>query len=119
MKEPPYIKRCVGNLCRVLIVIGEESNGYRGCMESMLWNELSAKMDKDLSNIVDNIVKYKARRSTLTLCDEAKMRFFMAVFLLSNDPTTLYLTKNFIDELLEIVGINKIRNIYEKFLDLS
>ncbi|MEM0373858.1 MAG: DUF3226 domain-containing protein [Sulfolobaceae archaeon] len=121
VKDPPYIKKCVEDLCYVLVVMGEEKDNYKGCIESILLKELSKKIDIDIERIVNSVIEYETRRRkmNLKLCDKDKIRFYLSIFLLSDDPTTLYLTKNFTDELLKILDKNKIKEIYRKFIEIK
>ncbi|BCU69573.1 hypothetical protein [Stygiolobus caldivivus] len=60
VKEPPYIKKCIGELCYVLIVIGDEKDNYKGCVESLLLKELLNYSNMNTEKIIENIIEYKA-----------------------------------------------------------
>ncbi|QXJ31955.1 hypothetical protein J5U21_01606 [Saccharolobus shibatae] len=72
----------------------------------------------NIENITKDVIEYeiRQRKMDLTLCDKDKIRFYLSIFLLSGYPTTLYLTKNFVDELLKILNINQIKEITENSL---
>jgi len=53
------------------------------------------------------------------MCDRDKIRFYLSIFLLSGEPTSLYLSKRFTEELFRIVGEDVIRNIIAHFIEIK
>jgi hypothetical protein len=116
--SPPYIKMCKNNLCYVLVVIGDKNNDFKGCIETILLEKL--KIDEKINDVIHRVLEYKLQKvGLLSMCDRDKIRFYLSIFLLSGEPTLLYLSKRFTEELFRIVGEDVIRNIIAYFIEIK
>jgi len=97
--------------CHVLIVIGKKDNDYKGCVETLLNEVLNSKVTSEIDEIIDRILNLMRKRNKLSTCDEEKIKFYERVLLLSNDPSALYINKNFVDEFLKLVDPQDIKQI--------
>jgi len=109
--EKPYIKVCGDKGCHILVVIGKKDNEYRGCLETLLNEVLNTRVTSEMDEIVDRILNFMRKRNKLSACDEEKIKFFERVLLLSNEPSVLYINKNFVDELLKLVDPQSLKQI--------
>ncbi|MEJ2771290.1 MULTISPECIES: hypothetical protein [unclassified Stygiolobus] len=116
--SPPYIKMCKDNLCYVLVVIGDKNNDFKGCIETILLEKL--KTDDKINDLIHRVLEYEQQNvSHLSMCDRDKIRFYLSIFLLSGEPTMLYLSKRFTEELFRIVGEDVLRNIIAYFIEIK
>jgi len=117
-RSPPYIKVCKGKLCYILIVIGDKNNDFKCCIETLLLERI--KVDKEINDIINRVIEYKQwKLSKLSMCDKDKMSFYLSIFLTSGEPTLLYLSKKFVDELFKIVGENIVKDIIANFIEIK
>ncbi|MEJ2781740.1 hypothetical protein WIW89_12865 [Stygiolobus sp. CP850M] len=115
--SPPYIKTCKDNLCYVLVVIGDKNNDF-SCIETILLEKL--KIDEKINDLIHRVLEYEQQNvSHLSMCDRDKIRFYLSIFLLSGEPTMLYLSKRFTEELFRIVGEDVLRNIISYFIEIK
>jgi hypothetical protein len=99
--SPPYIKMCKDNLCYVLVVIGDKNNDF-SCIETILLEKL--EIDEKINDVIHRVLEYELQKiSHLSMCDRDKIRFYLSIFLLSGEPTMLYLSKRFTEELFRMV----------------
>ncbi|MCG3109001.1 hypothetical protein L3N51_01291 [Metallosphaera sp. J1] len=97
-REPPYIKFCFnGKSCRILIVVGDKVSDYKGCIESMLLEQL--KLDENGDVLVTQFVEYKATQGKMDLCGKSKLSLYLKVILKADDIQAIYLNRNFVEEL--------------------
>jgi len=116
--SPPYIKTCKDNLCYILVVIGDKNNDFKGCIETILLEKL--KIDDKINDIIRRVLEYEQQKlGHFSMCDRDKIRFYLSMFLLSGEPTSLYLSKRFTEELFRIVGEDVIRNIIANFIEIK
>jgi hypothetical protein len=116
--SPPYIKMCKDNLCYVLVVIGDKNNDFKGCIETILLEKLET--DEKINDVIHRVLECEKQKvGHLLMCDRDKIRFYLSIFLLSGEPTLLYLSKRFTEELFRIVGENVIRNIIAYFIEIK
>ena len=116
--SPPYIKMCKDNLCYVLVVTGDKNNDFKGCIETILLEKL--KIDEKINDVIHRVLEYEQQKvGHLSMCDRDKIRFYLSIFLLSGEPTLLYLSKRFTEELFRIVGENVIRDIIADFIEIK
>ncbi len=116
--SPPYIKMCKDNLCYVLVVIGNKNDDFKGCIETILLEKL--KIDEKINDVIHRVLEYEQQKvGHLSMCDRDKIRFYLSIFLLSGEPTLLYLSKRFTEELFRIVGEDVIRNIIADFIEIK
>nr|WP_011225226.1 hypothetical protein [Sulfolobus islandicus]CAG38269.1 hypothetical protein [Sulfolobus islandicus] len=116
--SPPYIKVCKGELCYILIVIGDKNNDFKGCIETLLLARI--KVDKEVSDIINRAIEYQQQKlRKLSMCDKDKMSFYLSIFLTSGEPTLLYLSKKFVEELFKIVGENIVKDIIANFIEIK
>jgi|GEM_PF-6089982 len=116
--SPPYIKTCKDNLCYVLVVIGDKNNDFKGCIETILLEKL--KIDEKINDVIHRVLEYEQPNvSHFSMCDRDKIRFYLSIFLLSGEPTMLYLSKRFTEELFRIVGEDVLRNIIAYFIEIK
>jgi len=109
--EKPYIKVCGDKGCHILIVIGKKEEDYKGCLETLLNEVLNDKVTSEVDEIINRILSFMRRKAKLSTCDEEKIKFYERVLLLSSGPSTLYMNKNFVDELLKLVDPQIIKQI--------
>jgi len=115
--NPPYIKKCKDDRCYTLIVIGRDEEDYKGCIETLL-NELLPEVQEE--KILNEILEYKKRKmGKLSLCEEEKIKFYLKIFLLSDNVSTLYIQRTFVNEAIKIIGEDKIRSELAKFILLK
>ena len=116
--SPPYIKTCKDNLCYVLVVIGDKNNDFKGCIETIMLEKL--EIDEKINDLIHRVLEYEQQNvSHLSMCDRDKIRFYLSIFLLSGEPTMLYLSKRFTEELFRIVGEDVLRNIIAYFIEIK
>ncbi|AWR95911.1 hypothetical protein [Acidianus brierleyi] len=116
--SPPYIKMCKDNLCYVLVVIGDKNNDFKGCIETILLEKL--RIDEKINDVILRVLEYEQQKvGHLSMCDRGKIRFYLSIFLLSGEPTLLYLSKRFTEELFRIVEEDVIRNIIADFIEIK
>jgi len=109
--EKPYIMFCGEKGCHILVVIGKKEENYRGCLETLLNEILNSKTTSEIDEIINRILSFMRKRKKFTICDEEKIKFYERVLLLSSDPSTLYIDKNFVNELLKLVNPQDIKQI--------
>lgn len=121
--NPPHIiyRLSNPNYTAVLIVLGEEDKDYKGCLESILNKYISFNESEELSSqrerIIDEIFKYFSKKKVnLSFCDKEKIKFYISIFLFSDNPSILYLNKNFVETLFDIVGKSFVLDIIRKFI---
>jgi hypothetical protein len=115
--SPPYIKMCKDNLCYVLVVIGDKNNDF-SCIETILLEKL--EIDEKINDVIYRVLEYEQQKvGHLSMCDRDKIRFYLSIFLLSGEPTLLYLSKRFTEELFRTVEEDVIRNIIADFIEIK
>ena len=72
---------------------------------------LNSKVTSEIDEIIDRILNLMRKRNKLSTCDEEKIKFYERVLLLSNNPSSLYINKNFVDEFLKLVDPQDIKQI--------
>ncbi|AZF77012.1 hypothetical protein SULM_13040 [Saccharolobus solfataricus] len=69
---------------------------------------------------MNEILEYKKRKmGKLSLCEEEKIKFYLKIFLLSDNVSTLYIQRIFVNEAIKIIGKDKIRSKLAKFILLE